>query len=439
MRRKMDERLVDAFVARAERDLGVITQEQLEGGWQRLRQARSAGAQVWPIREGRRLRLLPWLAGFAAASLMVLLGMLGYRELSARPLRYQVEGLAARQGEAIATSSSGQSRLLFSDESRIVLDASTRLTVDGVDARGAHIGLLEGAIDVFVKPRANGAWRFSAGPFLVRVKGTAFRLAFTPSLGRFALQMTGGSVEVLAPPGRTVALGGGESLELFASPPPSASPSLPTAVVSHQGDTTTAPRVRPAPSHHRVAVASPHRRVVSPPAGEPSPTLAGAAAPSLTPPSLAWAQWLSQGQFSRVVADAEQRGIDRVIAQARPADLAALADAARYIKRYALSRRVLFAMRSRFAATESANDASFFLGRLAEATSGAASALEWYDTYLREAPRGLYAKEAMGREMRLRTPSSRDRARQIARQYLERFPQGPEAALARSLVESNPE
>jgi ferric-dicitrate binding protein FerR (iron transport regulator)/TolA-binding protein len=437
MRATTDELLVDAFVARAERDLGEISQEQLDGGWQRLRQARSAGARVWPLREGRRPRVLPWLAGFATASLVALLGLYAYRKLSPQPLRYQVEGLVAREGDAIATSPSEVSRLLFSDESRIALDVSTRLTVDGLDAAGARIGLLDGAIDVFVKPRANGSWRFAAGPFLVRVTGTAFRLAFAPSLGRFGLQMTTGHVEVLTPSGRTISVRAGESLELFATPPPPAG-SVAQPIAPSQGNTTTAVSARPAWSHPRAAADSPRRRGISS-AGEPSTAPAGAAGAPLATAPLAWTQWLSQGKFSLVVADAEQRGIDQIIAQARPADMAALADAARYIQRYSLSRQVLLAMRARFAATASANDASFFLGRLAEATSGAESALEWYDTYLREAPRGLYAKEAMGREMRLRAASERARARQIARQYLERFPQGSEAALAKSLVRSDTE
>jgi ferric-dicitrate binding protein FerR (iron transport regulator) len=439
MRNTMDEPLVNAFVERAERELGDITQAQLDDGWQHLRQARSAGARLRPVRKQRRLRLLPWVAGFAAAGLVVGLGMLGYRAFSARPLRYTVEGMAARQGDAIAASSNAVSRLLFSDESHIVLDASTRLTVDGLDARGARIGLLDGAVDVFVKARANGSWLFSAGPFLVRVKGTSFRLAFAASLGRLRLQMTSGHVEVLAPPGRTVAVGAGESVELFATAPPSVGSAAPTAPAPDRRAITAVPDARPALRDPRAAADSPRRRVVAPPPGEPASLPAGTSGSSLTTPSLAWTQWLSQGKFSQVVADAEQRGIDQVIAQARPADIAALADAARYIKRYSLSRQVLLAMRSRFAATESANDASFFLGRLAEATSGAKPALAWYEIYLRDAPHGLYAKEAMGREMRLRAAGPPERTRRIARQYLERFPQGPEADLARALVGANPE
>jgi hypothetical protein len=437
MRNTTDESLVDAFVARAERDLGEISQEQLDGGWQRLRQGRAAGVRVSPSRQGRRLGGLPWLAGFAAASLVALAGFFVYRQLLPQPLRYRVEGLAVHQGNAIATSPNGGSRLLFSDESRIVLDASTRLVVDGLDAGGARIGLLEGAVDVFVKPRENSSWRFSAGPFLVRVTGTAFRLAFAPSPGRFGLKMTTGHVEVLTPAGRTVAVRAGESLELFVAPPPSPG-SVAQTVTPGPGGTSTAASARAVLNHPRVAADSLRRRAVSS-AGEPAAAPAGAAGTTLSTPSLAWTRWLSQGKFSRVVTDAEQRGIDQVIAQAHPTDMAALADAARYIQRYSLSRRVLLAMRARFTATASANDASFFLGRLAEATAGAESALEWYDTYLREAPRGLYAKEAMGREMRLRVSRSRERAREIARQYLERFPQGPEAALARSLVRADTE
>jgi hypothetical protein len=438
MRGRRDEPIVDAFVERAEREFGPMTQKQLDHGWQRLRRAKSAGARPWSVRRGRRLRALPWLAAFAAAGVVVLSATLGYRALSPQPLRYTVEGLVARQGDAIEASPHAVSRLLFSDESHVVLDPSTRLTVDGLDARGARIGLLDGTIDVFVKPRASGSWLFSAGPFLVRVKGTSFRLAFAAALGRLGLQMTSGQVEVVAPE-RTVTVGVGESIELFAAPPSSAGTAAPMAATPAHEDTTLAPETRPAPTRLRTAADSPRRRAVALPGGEPASPRAANAAASSTEPSLAWTHWLSQGKFAQVVADAEQRGMEQVIARARPADMAALADAARYIKRYSLSRQVLLAMRSRFTATESANDASFFLGRLAEATSGAEPALAWYDTYLRDAPRGLYAKEAMGREMRLRAAGSPERTRGIARQYLERFPQGPEADLARALVGANPE
>ena len=49
-----------------------------------------------------------------------------------------------------------------------------------------------------------------------------------------------------------------------------------------------------------------------------------------------------------------------------------------------------------------AREAAFFLGGLAEDESGVAAtktALEWYERYMAESPRGTYAAQALGRQM----------------------------------------
>ena len=100
------------------------------------------------------------------------------------------------------------------------------------------------------------------------------------------------------------------------------------------------------------------------------------------------------------MADAQRRGVASVLAGASSEDLAALADAARFRNQDQLARRVLLAQRRRFPGTLRAEEASFLLGRLADGPGGRASdALAWYDRYLREAPSGAYAAEAMGRMM----------------------------------------
>ena len=57
------------------------------------------------------------------------------------------------------------------------------------------------------------------------------------------------------------------------------------------------------------------------------------------------------------------------------------------------------------------------------------AALEWYERYLAESPRGTYAPQALGRQMvlvhKLRGVAS---ARPLATEYLARFPDGPYAA-----------
>ena len=99
----------------------------------------------------------------------------------------------------------------------------------------------------------------------------------------------------------------------------------------------------------------------------------------------------------------------------------------------------MLAQRHRFAGTLRAEEASFLLGRLADGPGGRASdALAWYERYLREAPSGAYAAEAMGRmmlvlERQLRT----DQARDVAVAYLRRFPQGVYARAARALASSD--
>jgi TolA-binding protein len=94
----------------------------------------------------------------------------------------------------------------------------------------------------------------------------------------------------------------------------------------------------------------------------------------------------------------------------------------------------LLAERARFPRSARAHDAAFFLGRLEEA-SGGASAIEWYDRYLQEAPLGAYASEALGRKMtataRLQGPRA---ARELATVYLQRYPSGSYAASARGLL-----
>jgi TolA-binding protein len=128
--------------------------------------------------------------------------------------------------------------------------------------------------------------------------------------------------------------------------------------------------------------------------------------------------------------------MDVTLAQGSALDLITLADAARYTRKHETARQALLALRARFAGSDRAKDAAFFLGRLSEV--GAASsdaALTWYDTYLAEAGRGPFASEALGRKLTLLVRTDQELARKAARTYLQRFPQGNQAELARSVVE----
>jgi len=136
-----------------------------------------------------------------------------------------------------------------------------------------------------------------------------------------------------------------------------------------------------------------------------------------------------------VIAAAEARGLDATLSSAALEDLAALADSARYARRISLAKRVLLAERKRFPASRAARDAAFFLARLAEDEGG--GALDWYDRYLSESPRGTYAPQALGRKMLLvHAQQGAAAARPLAAEYLERHPSGPYAASARKIADA---
>jgi len=183
-----------------------------------------------------------------------------------------------------------------------------------------------------------------------------------------------------------------------------------------------------------------------PPAAEaPSPPESMAAidtprpAPSAVPPPARWSERLADGEAAGIVAEAQRRGVAGVLAAANSEDLAALADAARFRNQDQLARRVLVAQRRRFPGTLRAQEASFLLGRLADGPGGRApDALAWYDRYLREAPSGAYAAEAMGRMLLVLEREQRtDEARTVAAAYIRRFPDGAYARAARAVAASS--
>jgi len=134
-----------------------------------------------------------------------------------------------------------------------------------------------------------------------------------------------------------------------------------------------------------------------------------------------------------VIEAAEQRGEPTCLATCSTDDLQAWADAARLLGRASLAERVLLSQRARFVGSPEGKAAAFLLGRLAEGRR-TSRALDWYGTYLAESPSGRFASDALGREMVLSAAIERARAVPLARQYLDRFPSGPYASHARSII-----
>ncbi|HEV3194465.1 MAG TPA: hypothetical protein VGY54_28410, partial [Polyangiaceae bacterium] len=116
-------------------------------------------------------------------------------------------------------------------------------------------------------------------------------------------------------------------------------------------------------------------------------------------------------------------------------DLAALADAARYLRRNDIARRAFVAERARFPHSSEGHAAAFLMARLVEEEGDILGAVTGYDLYLRESPRGSFAQEAMGRELALlRSRGDRTAALPVAERYLREFPLGPYTHIARDVT-----
>ena len=408
MRNVVNHSIVEEVASLARQGLGQVTEAELDQGWQRLSNRLEQGQHLEPpISLRPQFHWGRWALAGAAAVALVLAAYRLPLHSSDKPLHYMVEGATVGPNETI--SSASDARVLFSDESSLGIEASAKLKVLGTDAHGAQVAISDGAIDVMVKPRKHSSWRFEAGPFSVLVKGTAFRLGFDAAKGRMDLLMKTGVVEVRAP--REV---------------PVAAPVRVTQEAPRADGSTTLPASTPAEAVQASRLAAKHVT----PAGR-------LALHEGASHSLSWSELIAKGDFSAVVQDAERRGLDVTLARGSAQDLITLADAARYTRKHETARQALLALRARFAGSDRAKDAAFFLGRLAEVGPASSdAALTWYDTYLAEASRGPYASEALGRKLTLLVHRDPQLAHKTAHSYLQRFPEGNQADLARSVVQS---
>jgi TolA-binding protein len=295
--------------------------------------------------------------------------------------------------------------------------------------------MLEGGLlHVHIRPRPAASWAIDAGPYVVHVTGTEFDLAWKVDVQTLDLRLTRGSVTVEGP----LANGGihmqaGQHLVAKAS-----DGSL--SIVDERSAGAPefeAPAMTPASRGAETTLSGPSV-TSAPPA---SATLTSALAPSAIVPhssvGSSWSARVAHGDFAGVIEGAERKGIDKTLAEVSLLDLAAVADAARYERRQDIARRALVALRTRFSGSVQARDAAFFLGGLAENQNDSASALDGYETYLRETPNGPYASQALGRKfMIVQRLQGAEAARPFASQYVDRFPDGPYAPNARKLLQA---
>ncbi|WP_437296457.1 FecR domain-containing protein [Sorangium sp. So ce426] len=369
------------------------------------------------------------LAAFAACALFV--------ALARRPLTFQVgAGDASRDvgaGAWIATSPGQVIPLRFSDGTSLQIQPETKVRVASVEANGARVVLEDGAVEASVVHRPGARWLVASGPFEVLVTGTRFDVRWNLATEELVVDLAEGSVAVSGPiVGDGLAVRAGQTLrvlrkqasfELRDSNAPEGSPrssgSADAAMVESPGSGGPDRPPERAPPVPSAAIVSPPRAASPPHAARPS-----------------WRELSASGKFKESLEAAEREGFLDLCDSGSAADLRSLADAARLSGDTPRAIVALTALRRRFPGDEHAAEAAFLLGVIAfDAQGEHERSAQWFRAYLHERPRGRLAREAAGRLIEsLERSRNRAEARGAARRYLQDYPSGPHAEMAKAIA-----
>lgn len=365
-----------------------------------------------PSRRGLSPSYRRLIHGFlAAGAVLALVWMLWPRH---EELSFEVAQRPGILGHWLAPAGGEPLMVAFSDGTQVRLQPRSGARVQGVDQHGARILLEHGHARFDVVPRPHASWVVEAGPFRIRVLGTCFQLSWDPPSEQLELRLERGTIQLSGPVLGSRVLRSGESVRVrVAEGQLQLASGKPLVAPERKGEQLSpppkaAPPVRPRITPHTPKVAARGRGTVG---------------------------LVRSGQYRAALSGAQRQGWASVLHQAPATTLQALADAARLAGEHQRSIVIYRTLRRRFPGTDPAALAAFSLGRLAFDQQGAhRKAANWFETYLEERPDGALAREALGRLLEARHLAGDRTAHQAARRYLERFPKGPHARLARTLA-----
>jgi hypothetical protein len=385
--------------------------------------AEGADVLVSRLKSARPYRwsLRPALA--VVAAIAIVLAGIGIGRYEARALSFAVAGGHVARDGVIEADPGVAAILHFSDGSDVAFAPGAHVSLRRVDGQGASLALAAGTAYVDIAHRPLARWSFEAGPFVIAVTGTAFRLGWNATQEELEVKMDRGSVEVRGPLlDGPIALRSGQHL----------------FVRVRQRETVIRDNDDGAPLEIPPEGAMPSAQHVD--AAPPAIAASGAVSPTVrartnSASDVDWQGLLAGGDFETIVRQAQRRGLEESMASVASSDLAALADAARYSRHDDIARWALVVQRHRFPGSPAARDAAFLLGRLEETVRNSGAAVDWYARYMQEDPNGTYASEALGRKMILvQQISGASEARAAAAEYLSHFPDGPYRARAQAFT-----
>jgi TolA-binding protein len=384
---------------------------------ERLVRAMGAGSARRPA----SVRRWPLLA--AAVLAPCLLALVAIVMLARRPaMLVTIDGRPATQETHFGGREAKS--LGFAGGSTVSVAPDSQVDVVAASPEKVALVLKHGTADFDVVRRADANWSIAAGPFEVRVLGTAFRVAWAPDKRRFSVSVTRGQVVVNGPLlEREQAVSAGFTCSV----------DLETGQSSRGAMLTPDSVPEPAPARS----AEPPPEDLAPAGLQATPAKSGTSnsarsgerAPGKGAQS--WRELEREGQFDKAVEAAVRGGLDEIYDLASAEDLMSLARAARLIGRGDISTGALLSCRKRFPGTKDASMAAYLLGRNASPPD----AVRWFSAYLAEQPTGAWAREAMGRLAEAHfAMGNKVLARDAAQKYLNRYPSGPHADFAKMVL-----
>jgi hypothetical protein len=368
--------------------------------------------------EARRTRRSRWAgaAWMAAAAIAACVAAIVWWRTPA-PLTFRTPSGEGETGAWLATEKTRDLPLAFSEGTSVVLAADSRGRVESTSRSGATFLLERGRVRATVVHRAETSWRFRAGPFDVRVTGTALDVGWDPSRERLVVRVDEGAVVVEGPRvGAVQVVRAGERCVVDLASRTTRVSSIAddaeneTATDAPDAAAEIAPVVAPDAS---VDVAAPQAASAN-----------GARAPS-------WTTFEERGDYAAAYAAATRAGWGPLVRASSADELLRLAQVAQLAGHASAGREALLACRRRFPRSEQGAVAAYEIGR----TSSPAEASRWFAAYVKEQPSGPLAREASGRLVEsLAAAGDASGARDAAAKYLARYPDGPHAALARRVL-----
>jgi len=321
--------------------------------------------------------------------------------------------------------------LRFSDGSAFALHPGTRLRVAEMESHGAALVIEKGTVGAkIVHAGPSTQWSLRAGPFTLVVLGTSFDARWVPGTETLQVVVSEGAVAVsgpLLPPDRKVTAGERLIVSLRDQ-----RMDLTTAVALASDLAPPVPAAKPEPTPAPAPCVAPEtaeHEAPGPGAGGSAAAGTGGGAATGHP---AWRSLAAKGKYKKAMAEVDRRGFEQELSRSSADGLRALADVARFAGQPGRAQQALLSLRKRFG---SRGYSAFQLGRLAADQLGSpADAVRWFETYLQEAPNGPLAEQALGRILDIQRHGSAKAAKQAAKRYLARYPNGAYAALARSVL-----